>query len=268
MTNLPKEIDFAVDQAFYDSLGEDKEVFRQEIFQMFRFVDYLFRLYIIMHYVITKNAALDEQELQTLGMDNLSSKYLFDNYEKEMSIYKFIYAIMLNKIDEVKDALDTKAIDTEQDLQKTSLFRFVSEKWDAHNINCLHIAASLGRKEICRLLIENGFDVSELLILYGIKAYPIPLSINECLLMNALFQWYKSGKKKMTKDELQRLIDTIILASSKGPSIVDSEHLLNSGIRVQWYWTHIKDAIEDAELLKQLIPLNPNAMNEILNIGG
>ena len=57
-------------------------------------------------------------------------------------------------------------------------------------------------------------------------------------------------------------------ASYKCPEIVNDEHLLEVGIRVQWYWTHIKDAIEDLELLKQLIPLNPNAMNEILNTGG
>ena len=212
------------------------------------------------------DAALDARQLETMGLDYSAANRLSENLAKEKHIYSFIYAIMLNRLDEVKEALNKETIDKDLLLSGTALFHFASVKWDVHNLTCLNIAAMLGRYEICRLLIEHGFDIGKMIVLYRIKAYGIPLSVNECLLMNALFRWYKSDRKKMEKAAAQDLIDTIILASNKCPEIVNDEHLLDVGIRVQWYWTHIKDAIEDPELLKQLIPLNANAMNEILNI--
>ncbi len=268
MNNLPSQIDFAVDQEFVDNIGKDKTVNQQETFSLFAAIYYIFHLYKIINHIMRSDTALDTRELETMGLDYSDANRLSENITKEKHIYKFIYAIMLNKPDEVEDALNKETIDKDLLLSSTALFYFASVKWDVHNLTCLNIAAMLGRYEICRLLIKHGFDIRKMIVLYRIKAYGIPLSVNECLLMNALFRWYKSDKKKMEKPAAQELIDTIILASNKCPEIVNDEHLLEVGIRVQWYWTHIKDAIEDLELLKQLIPLNPNAMNEILNTGG
>ncbi len=267
MNNLHAQIDFAVDQEFVDNIGKNKDVNQRETFLLFAPINYLFRLYIIINHIISENASLNTKELENLGMDYLSANRLADTFEKDKLIYDFIYKIMLNKPDEVIDTLNKGIIDKDLNLQSTALFRIAGERWDLHNLNCLNIAAVLGRHEMCRHLIDRGFDISKMIVMYGIKAYGIPLSVNECLLMNALFRWYKSDRKKMEKVIAQDLIDTIILASNKCPEIVNDEHLLEVGIRVQWYWTHIKDAIEDPKLLKQLIPLNARAMNEILNIG-
>lgn len=268
MNNLPPQIDFAVDQEFVDNIGKDNDFDQREMFSLFAAINYIFHLYKIIDCIMRNNIAPDARELETMGLDYSAINRLSANFTKEKHIYNFIHAIMLNKPDEVKDALNKETIDKNLLLSDTALFNFISVKWDVHNLTCLNIAAILGRYEICRLLIEHGFDISKMIVLYRIKAYGIPLSVNECLLMNTIFRWYKSDRKKMGKTSAQELIDTIMLASNKCPEIVNDEHLLEVGIRVQWYWTHIKDAIEDLELLKQLIPLNPNVMNEILNTGG
>ena len=267
MNNLPPQIDFAVDQEFVDNIGKGNDFDQREIFSLFAAINYIFNLYKIIHYVMRQNAALDAKELEAMGLDYSTANRLSENLAREKHIYNFIHAIMLNKPDEVNDALNKETVDKNLLLSDTALFHFISVKWDVHNLTCLNIAAILGRYGICRLLIEHGFDISKMIVLYRIKAYGISLSINECPLMNAIFRWYKSDRKKMEKPAAQELIDTIILASNKCPEIVNDEHILEVGIRVQWYWTHIKDAIEDTEMLKQLIPLNSNAMKEVLNIG-
>ena len=267
MDNSRELIDFSVDNKFYDSLGEGNDLMKGEIFSLFTPITHLYRLYKIISLIVNKDEAPIIKDLDAVGLDSLYARYLFADFKKEIPAYRFIHAIMLNDISKVKDVLDEKIVNLKSPLRNTALFRFASEKLDMDGLTYLNIAAALGRKEICHCLIEKGINTGTMIILSGIKSYSIPLSVNECLIMNASFQWYKSErKKKLQKKEVEELVDLITLASKRNPSIVNSDHLLNVGIRVQWYWSQLNIIVENVTLLKKLIPLNALAMEEILNI--
>ena len=92
------------------------------------------------------------------------------------------------------------------------------------------------------------------------------LSVNECILVSALYRWYKSGKKEiMDEERLNAIINTILLASKKDPSIVSDDHIHpDHGIfRVYVYWDMLRDMAQRSDFIDRLIPLNPQAMRLI-----
>ena len=189
--------------------------------------------------------------------------------EADLPVYHLIHAIMLNKIKRVERILRKAEIELDHDLSKTAVaWRLGKGNWrQMYNYTFLSIATILGRKEIFKLLINKGADPGNLIRLSGMYPAPISLSVNECLIMNEMFHWYKTGKKmKLKEPQVNALLDAIILASQKSPSIVSNERLADPIIRVALYWYWLKDTVKDARQLKCLIPLNPLAMKEILSI--
>ena len=134
MNNLPPQIDFAVDQEFVDNIGKGNDFDQREIFSLFAAINYIFNLYKIIHYVMRQNAALDAKELEAMGLDYSTANRLSENLAREKHIYNFIHAIMLNKPDEVNDALNKETVDKNLLLSDTALFHFISVKWDVHNL--------------------------------------------------------------------------------------------------------------------------------------
>jgi hypothetical protein len=83
--------------------------------------------------------------------------------------------------------------------------------------------------------------------------------------MNAIFHWYKAGRKtSISPDRANQLIDSIILAGRKAPSLVSYDHLIENTIRVTWYWGELKEMVEDLDIIKRLVPLNPPVIRELL----
>ncbi len=268
--NKPEaKIDFVVDQAFVDSLVDPgaNDIMKAETFYQFYPLYHLYLLYLIVHQIHDRDECPKEDELKKMSLNSSAIQNLSWKFKEEIPIYRFIHNIMLNRIDEVKTALDQSAIKMKSNLDNVSLFEYAGKAPIVYGFNYVTLAAALGRTEMVRLFIEKKANPARMVCYESVKPAPIPLSVNECLIMNALYRWYKSGKKQGLKStQAEDLIDTIILASKKSPSIVSKDHLLEQGIRVSWYWTSLNNVINNIELLKKLIPLNPEAMKENLGI--
>jgi len=268
MENNKDQIDFVVDKEFVDSLAEpwdseDDDIMKGERFLLFYPIYRIYLLYGIIAQLIGKNNFLKESYVKKLKFSSTAFHLIF-NFKEEIPIYGFIYDIMLNKIDDIKTKIDNGMINIHTNVNNTSLFQHAVKGPSVCGFNYLNIAAILGRKEIFKYLIEKGADPSELVFFDTVKPVPIPLSVNECLLVNEIFQWHKLGKKqKLNETQVNALIDAIILASRIAPAIVTDVHLLDNGISIYLYWIKLKEIVEDIELLKRLIPLNPHAMKEI-----
>lgn len=264
-----KPFDFDYDQEFYDSLDED-DLHRYERFLYFFPIGRLKALYLYLDQVMDKKLA----EIKQVWVERRFSEYIpvRDLRENEIQapIYRLIWAIMVNDIETVKRLFGTGEIDLNRGIFDCLLFApfFLClrplEK-DIDGLNPVTISASLGRHEIFEFLMENGGDPGKKIVLISVKAYYIYLSVNECLLMNTIFHWYKSGRKiPISPDQANQLIDSIILASRKSPSLVSYDHLIENTIRTTWYWGELKEMVEDSNILKRLVPLNPPVIKELL----
>ena len=269
MGNKKEQIDFIVDKKFVDSLSEpwdsvDDDIMKGERFLLFYPLYHLYLLYGIISQIVDKDECPVEIELKKMRLGSSAKYNLLMDFKKEIPIYRFVHDIMLNKIDAIKTKIDNGITNTSFNLDNTSLFQYAGKGLSVYGFNYLSLAASLGRKEIFKYFLKKGADPDGFVFYDTVKPAPIPLSINECLIMNEIFQWYKLGKKQKLKEaQVNSLIDAIILASRIAPAIVSDVHLLDNGISVYLYWTKLKEIVEDVELLKRLIPLNPHAMKEI-----
>lgn len=267
MDNTREQIDFVVDKEFVDSLAEPGEdaLIKGEMFHFFRPLYHLYLLYRIIAQIIDKDECPGKIELQKIGLNSDASDFLFMSFKEEIPIYRFVHAIMHNRIDSIKSMIDNGTINIRSRLDSTSLFQYAAASPSISGFTYLSVAATLGRKEIFKYFLDKKTNTGEMVFISVVKPAPIPLSVNECLLMNAIYHWYKSGKKqKLNELQVNDLIDAIIRASRIYPSIVSDDHLLEQGIRITWYWTRLKQIVENVELLKRLIPLNPRAMKDSL----
>lgn len=271
MENKKEQIDFVVDKKFVDSLSEpwdsaNDDIMKGERFIFFNLLYRVYMIYGIISQLMGKNDSLKESDIKKMKFSSTDFR-LISNFKQEISIYDFIYDIMLNKIDSIKAKIENGTINISSNVDNTSLFRHAISGPSVWGFSYLSVSAILGRKEIFKYFLEKGANPDELIFYDTLKPVPIPLSVNECLLMNKIFQWYKSGKKEKLKDvDVNSLIDAIILASRIAPDIVLDVHLLDNGISVMWYWLRLAEMVKNPELLKRLIPLNPYAMKEILGI--
>ncbi len=254
------DIDFVFDDSVVKQLGRTMNYEDCEIVRIFWPIYYLYRMYRLLSLILDKKHT--PEEYNKMGMFHLE-------IEADLPVYHLIHAIMLNKIKRVGRILRKEEIELDHDLSKTAVaWRLDKGNWhQMYNYTFLSIAAILGRKEIFKLLINKGADPGNLIRLSGMYPAPISLSVNECLIMNEMFHWYKTGKKmKLKEPQVNALLDAVIIASQKNPIIVSDDRLADPIIRVAIYWYNLKDMVEDRELLKRLIPLNPLAMKENLSI--
>ena len=269
MDNTKGQIDFIVDKEFVDSLAEpgDDTLMKGEMFHFFRPLHHLYILYRIIAQIVDKDECPRKIELKKIGLDSDASDFLFMSFKEEIPIYRFVHSIMLNRIDSIKSMIDNGTINIRSRLDRTSLFQYAAASPSISGFSYLSVAATLGRKEIFNYFLDKKTNPGEMVFISVVKPAPIPLSVNECLLMNAIYHWYKSGKKqKLNESQVNDIIDAIIRASRIYPSIVSDDHLLEQGIRISWYWTRLKQIVENVELLKLLMPLNPKAMKENMSI--
>jgi hypothetical protein len=267
MNNTREQIDFVVDKEFVDALAEhgDDHFIKEEIFHFFRPLYHLYLLYRIIAQIVDKDECPSKIELKKIGLDSDASDLLLMRFKEEIPIYRFVYAIMLDRMDSVKSMIDNGTINIRSHLDRTSLFQYAAASPSISGFSYLSVAATLGRKEMFNYFLDKKMNPGEMVFISVVKPAPIPLSVNECLLMNAIYHWYASGKKqKLNKLQVNDLIDAIIRASRIYPSIVSDDHLLEQGIRIEWYWTRLKTIVEDVDLLKRLVPLNTRAMNDNL----
>jgi hypothetical protein len=262
-----RPFDFDYDQEFYDSLDED-DLHRYERYLYFFPIVCLRVLYIYLDQIMDKKLA----EIKQVWLERGFSKYIpvrdLKENEIQAPIYRLMWAIMVNDIETVRRLAGE--IDINRRIFNYLLFAPFElcvrplEK-DIDGLNPVTISASLGRHEIFQFLIENGGEPKRKVVLISVKAQFIYLSVNECLLMNTIFHWYKSGRKTpISPDQANKLIDLIILASRKCPSLVSYDHLIENTIRTTWYWGELKEMVGDLDIVKRLVPLNPPVINELL----
>jgi hypothetical protein len=264
---LQKPFDFDYDQEFYDSLDED-DLHRYERYLYFFPIVCLRVLYIYLDQIINKKLADIKQVWVERGFFNYIPVGDLKENEAQAPIYRLIYAIMVNDVETVRRLAGE--IDINRRIFEYLLFAPFElcvrplEK-DIDGLNPVTISASLGRHEIFQFLIENGGEPKRKVALISVKAQFIYLSVNECLLMNTIFHWYKSGRKiPISPDQANQLIDSIILASRKYPSLVSYDHLIENTIRTTWYWGELKGMVGDLDIVKRLVPLNPPVIKELL----
>ena len=261
-------IDFELDQEFYDSLAEE-DLQRYETYLFFFPISCLKNLYNYLDEIIDKNYAQTKNILRQRGFLEYFPPRFLSSEDIDAPVYRFIYAIMRNDIETAKRLVNEGKVDVNQPVLENLLlspFMLAPRPFEKNIVDLtpLNVSAALGRHEIFRILIEKGADPGVKIGLISVKAYYIFLSVNECLLMNAIFQWYKSGRKTpISPDRAKNLIDSIILAGNACPSLVSYDHLIENTIRVTWYWGELKKMIGDQNLLKRLVPLNPPVINEL-----
>ena len=268
MEGSREAIDFAVDEKFINSLSEPGEssIMKTERLYLFYPLYHLYLLYLIISQLINKDECPGTNELEKMGLNSTVRYHLFANFKREIFIYRFVHAIMLNRMDTVKHMLGNGSVSIHSRLDRTSLFNYAALSPSVTNFTYLSVAATLGRKEIFEYLIWEKTNPGKMIHIGVVKPVPIPLSVNECLLMNEIFHWYKSGKKKkLETNQLNKLIDAITLASRVYPPIVTDDHLNGVGIRVQWYWTRFRDIVKNKNALTRLHSLSP-AIKELITV--
>jgi hypothetical protein len=227
-------------------------------------------LYNYLNEILGKKYAEIKNILRQRGFLECFPPRFLSSEEIEAPVYRFIFAIMKNQVETAKRLVTEGKVEVNRPVLENLLltpFMLKIRPFEKNIVGLtpLNVSAILGRHDIFRFLIEKGADPGEKIGLISVKAYYIFLSVNECLLMNAVFRWYKSGRKTpISADQANDLIDSIILASRICPSLVSYDHLIDNTIRVTWYWNELKEMIGDRSLLKRLVPLNPPIMNELL----
>jgi hypothetical protein len=264
-----RPFDFDYGQAFYHSLG-DNGLHRYETSLFFFPIGCLRVLYLFLDPISGK--AL--WEVREVWADRGFSRYIparnISRVEIKAPVYRLIWAIMADDSETAREIIETGEVDPNQSLFDQLLFAPFKmavgpfEK-DIAGLTPVTIAASLGRHDIFRLLLGNGGVPGKKVVLISLKPQFIHLSVNECLLMNAIFHWYKAGRKTpISPDQANRLVDSIIIAGRKCPSLVSYDHLIENTIRVTWYWGELKEMVGDLEIVKRLVPLNPPVIRELL----
>jgi hypothetical protein len=261
-----KKVNFKGDTSFWDTFAvppEPPPPGSAKFTPFFGPIVTLYSKYLMISVILNRGKNLRSEDLtdyDTEG-DKISNK--LHEINRELPIYEAIYAIMTNDIDRFTYVISNSQTDINYRLDNTII---MGQPFYQHvkYFTFLTIAATLGSYHFVRYLIDQGADISKHILVSGIGH--MPLSVNECMIMNALFRWFKSGmKKKITKRKMKELIDLIIFASQKEPSIVSDEsiHPDESPFRVHMYWLDLGKAAESMDFVKRLIPLNPSAMQAL-----
>jgi hypothetical protein len=268
--HIPRRpFDFDYGQAFYDSLG-DSDLHRYERSLFFFPIGCLRVLYLFFDPIIGK----DLWEVREVWVNRGFNRYIparnISGVEIKSPVYRLIWAIMVEDSETAREIIETGEVEPNQSIFDHLLFAPFKmavgpfEK-DIAGLTPVTIAASLGRHEIFRFLLANRGDPGKKVVLISVKAQFIHLSVNELLLMNAIFHWYKAGRQApISPDQANQLVDSIILASRKCPSLVSHDHLIENTIRVTWYWGELKEMVGDLDIVKRLVPLNPPVVRELL----
>jgi hypothetical protein len=259
-----KMIDFKWEYSILDACGvRNSESRSARLLDEVKPIRVLYWQYLIISVIINCGKNLRSEDLTEYDteVDKISSKLY--KIMQELPIYEAVYAIMINDIDRFIRVIRNSQTDINYPLDNTTI---IGQPYyqSVHRFTFLTIAATLGRYHIVKYLIDQGADISKRILVSG--PWHTPLSVNECMIMNALFRWFKSGmKKKITKNEMKELIDLIIFASQKEPSIVSDEsiHPNETPIRVYIYWLDLGKAAASMDFVKRLIPLNPSAMKAL-----
>lgn len=259
-----RKIDFNWDYSFLTACGiRNDESKCATMMDKVRPIRTLYRIYWIICTVLDKGTNLKKEDLTEYDSEKDEISKWPHQIIKELPIYEAVYAIMINDIDRFICVISDSQTDINCPMDSTIVFGkpyFESVK----QFTFLTIAATMGRHNFVKYLIDQGADISKPILVSG--PGHTRLTVNECMIMNTLFQWFKSGmKKKIKSSEMKELIDLIIYASRKEPSIVSNEsiHPDETSLRVQMYWDDLGKAAPSKNFVKELMPLNPSAMKAL-----
>jgi hypothetical protein len=262
-----KKIDFKWDYSILDACGvRNSESQSTHMMDKVRPIRTLYSKYLIISVILKRGKNLRSGDLTEHDddVDKISNK--IHEIIQELPIYEAVYAIMINDIDRFIRAIMNSQTDINYPLDKTIIFGKPYHE-SVKRYTFLTIAATIGRYHFVKYLIDQGADISKRILMSG--PWHTPLSVNECMIMSALFRWFKSGmKKKITESEMKELTDLIILASEKEPSIVSDEsiHPDESPVREHIYWLDLGKAAGSMDFVKRLIPLNPSAIKALYEL--
>lgn len=247
---MDNEIDFAPVEEFRVDCN---------FYRLFWPAYYLYRIYRLVCELVKEGISPDDCR-------KLHMRY--SDVMAEQPLYRMIMAVMQNNNEQAENMFASSGLDVNYPLSRTALPMRLTSGWQSMGrMNFLSMAALLGRMRIYKYLVNHSADTSVMIIPSGINPAPYPLSVNECLLMNFIYRWYKRGKStKMKSDETTELIDAITIVSMRSPAIVSDARLLEAPVRISYYWEMLREIVEDKDLLKRLLPLNPGGLREILNI--
>jgi hypothetical protein len=203
-----KIIDFKRDHSFWDAdpvPPEPPPSRSVKISSSFLPITTLYRKYLMLSVILDRGKNLRSEDL--IKYDQEVDKISNNVYEiiKEIPIYEAVYAIMINDIDRFINVVGNSQTDINYPVDNTIIFRkpyYESVK----RFTFLTIAATIGRYHFVKYLIDQGADISKRILMSG--PWHTPLSVNECIIMSALFRWFNSGMKtKIPESEMKELVD-------------------------------------------------------------
>ena len=260
MKKTDEEIDFTFTQEIVQQICKSSDLPECEIIRLYWPIRFLNRMYKMLCAVFNENIKPADYKVMKITPDEVNA---------DMSVFDLIHCIMLNNIKVAEEIINKSVVNVNRNLSETvAAFKFYQRNWkEMYDYTFLTIAAILGRTEIFKLLIDQGADPGKLISLSGIYPAPLSLSVNECLMMNALYHWHKSGTGgKLLPANTSALIDAIMLASKISSSIVSDERLMDASVRITFYWKDFKNIIGNPELLHRLFSLNKKAIQSMMNI--
>ena len=260
MKDTEEEIDFTFTQEIVQQISKSSDLPECEIIRLYWPIRFLNRMYKMLCAVFNEKIKPADYKLLKITPDEVNA---------DIPVFNLIHCIMLNNVKLTEEIINKSVVDVNRNLSETvAAFKFYQSDWhEMYNYTFLTIAAILGRTEIFKLLIDQGADPGKLISLSGMYPAPLSLSVNECLMMNALYHWHKSGTgEKLLSSKSNTLIDAIMLASKISPSIVSDERLMDTSVRITFYWKDFKNIIANPELLNRLVSLNKKAIQSMLNI--
>ena len=260
MKKTDEEIDFTFTQEIVQQICRSSDLPECEIIRLYWPIRFLNRMYKLLCAVFNEKIKPADYKVMKITPDEVNA---------DMSVFDLIHCIMLNNIKVAEEIINKSVVNVNRNLSETvAAFKFYQRNWkEMYDYTFLTIAAILGRTEIFKLLIDQGADPGKLISLSGIYPAPLSLSVNECLMMNALYHWHKSGTGgKLLPANTSALIDAIMLASKISSSIVSDERLMDASVRITFYWKDFKNIIGNPELLHRLFSLNKKAIQSMMNI--
>jgi hypothetical protein len=260
MKKTDEEIDFTFTQEIAQQISKSSDLPECEIIRLYWPIHFLNRMHNLLCAIYNEIIKSADYKVMQITPYEVNA---------DMPVFNLIHCIMLNNVSLAEEIIHKSEVDVNRNLSDTvAAFKFYQRDWnEMYNYTFLTIAAILGRTEIFKLLIDQGADPGKLISLSGMYPAPLSLSVNECLMMNALYHWHKSGTgEKLLSANSNALIDAIMLASKISSSIVSDERLMDTSVRITFYWKEFKNIIGNPDLLNRLVSLNKKAIQNMLNI--
>jgi hypothetical protein len=260
MKKTDEEIDFTFTQEIAQQISKSSDLPECEIIRLYWPIHFLNRMHNLLCAIYNEKIKSADYKVMQITPYEVNA---------DMPVFNLIHCIMLNNVSLAEEIIHKSEVDVNRNLSDTvAAFKFYQRDWnEMYNYTFLTIAAILGRTEIFKLLIDQGADPGKLISLSGMYPAPLSLSVNECLMMNALYHWHKSGTgEKLLSANSNALIDAIMLASKISSSIVSDERLMDTSVRITFYWKEFKNIIGNPDLLNRLVSLNKKAIQNMLNI--